>query len=129
MNILTFTGTALIMCILIMTVRQLKPEMSLLLAIACGAALTVFLLHYFLPVISEISRIAEAGQLDSEVLLIALKAVGICIIVRTAADICRDAGQSALAGKLELGGQLALLVLALPIFRRLLSLALEIIGK
>ena len=48
MNILTFTGTALIMCILIMTVRQLKPEMSLLLAIACGAALTVFLLHYFL---------------------------------------------------------------------------------
>ena len=49
--------------------------------------------------------------------------------VQTAADVCRDAGQTALAGKLELGGRLALLIVALPLFRRLLDLAMEIIGK
>ena len=129
MNILSFTGAVLFMCILIITVRQMKPEFSLLLSIACGAVLTLFLLGFFLPIISEIRDIATAGQIDSDLVLIALKAVGISILIRTASDVCRDAGQSALAGKLELGGQLALLVLALPLFRRILSLAMEIIGK
>ena len=39
MNILSFTGAVLFMCILIITVRQMKPEFSLLLSIACGAVL------------------------------------------------------------------------------------------
>ena len=117
------------MCVLIITVGQLKPELSLLLTIACGVVLTVFLLGFVSPIVTEISSIASSGGIDSELLGIVLKSFGICIAVQTAADICRDAGQSALAGKLELGGRVALLLVALPLFRRLLDLAMEIIGK
>lgn len=129
MNIFSFVGVVLVMCVLIITVNQLKPEFSLLLTIACGILLTLFLLGFVSPLIEEISSIASAGGIDSELLAIVLKSFGICVAVQTAADVCRDAGQTALAGKLELGGRLALLIVALPLFRRLLDLAVEIIGK
>lgn len=129
MNIFALIGLALVMCVLVITVGQLKPEMSLLLSIACGVVLTCFLLKYALPLMDEISSIGAAGGINAEFLSAALKSVGICIAVQTASDVCRDSGQSALAGKLELGGKIALLIVALPLFRRLLALAVEIMGK
>ncbi len=128
MNILSFVAFALVMCVLVVTVRQLKPEMSLLLVIACGVVLTFFLIGYLSPLLSEIAAIASQGGIDSGFVSVALKSLGICIAVQTASDVCRDAGQTALAGKIELGGRLALLIVALPLFRQLLDLALEIIG-
>ena len=118
MNILSFTGIALVMCVMILTVGQLKPELSLLLTIACGVTLTLFLIGFARPLIDGIGAIASAGGVDGELLTVVLKAFGICIAVQTA-----------LAGRLELGGRLALLLVALPLFRRLLDLAGEIIGK
>ena len=129
MNILSFTGIALVMCVMILTVGQLKPELSLLLTIACGVTLTLFLIGFARPLIDGIGAIASAGGVDGALRTVVLKAFGICIAVQTAADVCRDAGQTALAGRLELGGRLALLLVALPLFRRLLDLAGEIIGK
>ncbi len=117
------------MCVIIVTVGQVKPEMSLLLMIACGVTLTFFLISYVIPLIDGISSIGEAGGIESDFIEIALKSVGICVAVQIASDVCRDAGQSALASKLEMGGRLALLLVALPLFNRLLSLSLEIMGK
>lgn len=128
MNILSFVAFALVMCVLVVTVRQLKPEMSLLLVIACGVVLTFFLIGYLSPLLSEIAAIASQGGIDSGFVSVALKSLGICIAVQTASDVCRDAGQTALAEKIELGGRLALLIVALPLFRQLFDLALEIIG-
>ncbi|MBQ1441354.1 MAG: hypothetical protein IIZ08_05480 [Clostridia bacterium] len=129
MNIFAFIGSALVMCVMIITVEQLKPELSLLLAIACGIVMTVFLLGFVSPVIDEISLIASSGGIDSDMIAVVIKSFGICVAVQTASDLCRDSGQTAIAGKLELGGRLALLIVAMPLFRRLLDLALGIIGK
>ena len=129
MNIFAFIGSALVMCVMIITVEQLKPELSLLLAIACGLVMTVFLLGFVSPVIDEISLIASSGGIDSDMIAVVIKSFGICVAVQTASDLCRDSGQTAIAGKLELGGRLALLIVAMPLFRRLLDLALGIIGK
>ena len=129
MNIFAFIGSAIVMCVMIITVGQLKPELSLLLAIACGIVMTVFLLGFVSPVIDEISLIASSGGIDSDMIAVVIKSFGICVAVQTASDLCRDSGQTAIAGKLELGGRLALLIVAMPLFRRLLDLALGIIGK
>lgn len=129
MNIFSFIGLALVMCVLIITVEKLKPEISVLLMIVCGVILSLILLEYVAPVMEEIRSIASVGMTDGQLLSVALKSIGICIAVQTASDVCRDSGQTALAGKLELGGRLALLLVALPLFRQLLDLALEIMGK
>ncbi len=51
------------------------------------------------------------------------KALGVALAVEFTADICRDAGEGALASKLETVGKAELLLLALPLFESLLTKA------
>lgn len=129
MNIFAFVGAGIIMCVLIVTVKQFKPELALPLCVACGVIMTIYLIKIILPLINEINSMAIDGGINSEFIIIAVKAIGICIAVQVSSDVCRDAGQSALANKLEMGGKLALLIVSLPLFKEMLSLAVEIIGE
>ena len=129
MDIFAFIGAGIIMCVLIVTVKQFKPELALPLCIACGVILIVYIIAAFVPLIDEINTIASNSGINSEYIVIALKAIGICIAVQVASDVCRDAGQTALANKLEMGGKIALLIVSLPLFKEILSLAVKIIGE
>ncbi len=51
-----------------------------------------------------------------------LKCTGIGIAAKLAADLCRDGGQSALAGAVEFGGTAAALFVSLPLLRSFLAL-------
>ena len=46
-----------------------------------------------------------------------------------AADACRDAGESALASRVELAGKMAVVLLSLPLFGEITSVALGLLGR
>jgi stage III sporulation protein AD len=49
-------------------------------------------------------------------------------LAQFAADACRDAGESALASKMELAGKITILILALPLFEKITQTAVGLIG-
>ena len=48
-------------------------------------------------------------------------------MTQLAADTCRDAGDSALAGKAELTGRILLLLLAVPLYEEILTLIGQVV--
>lgn len=56
-----------------------------------------------------------------------VKAVGIALIAQGAADICADAGQNAVAGRVILAGKAAILVAALPLLQQMIALLAELL--
>ena len=46
-----------------------------------------------------------------------LKTVGIALISRTGGALCRDAGEGAMAGLVEMAGAFAAILVSLPLFR------------
>ena len=56
------------------------------------------------------------------------KAAGICFLAQFAGDACRDAGETALASRVETAARLAMTAAALPLFRQLAEMALTLIG-
>ena len=50
--------------------------------------------------------------------MILLKTLGVCFLTQLSADSCRDAGEGALAAKVELAGKLFIVILALPLFQQ-----------
>jgi len=56
-----------------------------------------------------------------------LRAAGVCLVTQLTADTCRDAGESSLASKAELAGRFLLLVMALPLFERILTLITTVV--
>ena len=107
-------------------IKKGNPEIALLFSI--GAAVLVFL--YVLPqtesLAETIGMLAEASEM-SEALQVLLKALGIVLVGRIAAGICRDAGESALASGVEFADKAAVLLTALPLLQSLLAIVQEVL--
>ena len=102
--------------------RRSNPE----LAVPLGAAVCVFALFALCGVLEPIrgflNEVQSLSGLSSVYFLPVLKCAAIGIAAKTAADLCRDGGQSAMAGAVELGGTAAALFAALPLVRSFLAL-------
>ncbi|WP_077534026.1 SpoIIIAC/SpoIIIAD family protein [Massiliimalia massiliensis] len=127
MDIFPIVGIALVGAALCILFKQYKPEYAMLTALISGILLFGMILLNLEPVFQTVTEMMERVQVNSEYAKAVIKALGICYVVQLAADTCRDAGQSALAGKVELGGKAAVVVIALPLFQNLLNLALSLI--
>lgn len=126
---MSLTVCALIACALIVLIRQTRPDIALLLAAVCGVVMCAYAVTLALPVIEKIREYASLAGTDSELVGAIIKSVGVCFIAQTGADLCRDAGQTSLATRVESFGKLTVLGLSLPLFGRLLELTFGILKE
>jgi stage III sporulation protein AD len=97
--------------------RKNSPEMSLLLTVALALIAVALAFDVVAGVTDFLKSVAETAQISSAVLSIVLKTVGISIITKLSADVCRDAGQTSVASGVELTGAFTALYVSLPLFR------------
>ncbi len=120
MSALCLTGA-----LLAVLLRRSGGEMALLLALAvCGTA-TSLLLEPVQELRSFWEEAAAWGDLPLELFQPLIKTVGIALLSRTGSELCRDAGEGAMASVLETAGAVAAVVVSLPLFRA----AWELLGS
>ena len=124
----TAVGGLLCAAVLATVLRAQRPELALGLSIAAGTLTVGLLLKELTPLLSSLRRMAALGGLSNSAVSVVLRAAGVCFVTQWAADTCRDAGQSALAGKAELTGRVLLLLLTVPLFEQVLTLITEVVG-
>ncbi len=129
MNIISLAGTAVISAVLCVVVRQYKPEAALGIGLACGVIILGAVISMLAPSIEAINTLTQAAGIDSEFARVLLKALAVCYVTQLSADCCRDAGESAIASKLELAGRAAILVVSLPVFTSLAELVTKLMGS
>ncbi len=127
MNAVTIAGAAVVICLLAVTVRQVRPEFSTALLIIAGCAVAAAVLTAVVPILTELRTLASEHGLSNGFTIV-LKTIGICFVTQTAADICRDAACTSLASKIETAGKIAVLVVVFPLFRTLLDTATGIMN-
>jgi len=113
-----FCVIAALLCLIL---RQYKPEYSLLLSLACSAAVIAYALTSLSSVTESISSIIEDSLIPTELTEVLFKCTGVCILSELASQTCRDAGEGAIASKIELAGKLTLIILSMPLFLKLLE--------
>ena len=119
---------AVICAVLLVLLRHSRPEQAVIFSILAAVLLMFWLLDDVLPLMEELRQLAELFHFGEQRWQILMKTMGICFLTQTAEDVCRDAGESSLGAKIELAGKAAILLLCLPLFRELLSIAVELIG-
>lgn len=128
MNIVGIAGLALVTAVIAVMLRRYNAEYSIVITITAGVIILVQILANIVPAIRQINQLLASTGLSSDYALILFKTLGICFLAQFAADSCRDAGESALASKVELAGKLSIVILALPLFEKIASTALALIG-
>lgn len=97
-----------------LVLKNQRPELALQVSVVTG----IVLLGAAIAIAGEIKQQAEEFMRDYSVdgagIAAVVKITGIAYTTQFSADICRDAGESAVASRIELAGRLMMLLAALP---------------
>jgi len=121
MEILQIVGLGLIATVLIVVIKQQRPEIVIQLSIAAGVVIFLLILGKISSAISILEELSRRADVDRFYLATILKIVGIAYIGEFGAQICRDAGEGAVAAKVEFAAKILVIVLSLPIIVALLE--------
>jgi len=107
--------------------RQEKPEIALQMSIVIGAIILLIMFDKIASVIDILKDLSRRANIDMIYMSTIFKIIGISYIAEFGAQICRDAGVSATASKIELAAKIMIMVLSLPILIAVLDLILKIV--
>jgi len=108
-------GLALIVTVISVVLKQIRPEIALQLTILASASIFILVMSKIKVIVDLLQNLADQANIGSYYLFIVLKIVGVAYLAEFGAQICRDAGEGALASKIELAAKVAVIALAIPI--------------
>lgn len=126
MEILQIIGIGFVSTLIIMILRKQKPETAVQVSIAAGAIIFVMLASKLSAVVEMLADYAGRAGIKPAYFITVLKITGIAYIAEFGAEICRDAGEGAIASKIEMAGKVIIVVLSVPIITSLVDLILKI---
>ncbi len=115
MEIIKIVGLGLIVTILIVIIKQQRPELAVQLSIVAGAVIFTMMLGKINSVITLMKELAQKTNISFLYMGTILKIIGVAYIAEFGAQICRDAGEGAVAAKIEFAAKVIVIVLAIPI--------------
>ena len=118
-------GIVLAALTLSLVLKKDAPAIAFLLVLTAGVILLLRVFSAAGSAAQRFSGLLSQCGLDSALYLPVCKAVGVAVVVRITAALCRDAGQSALAAKMEIAGAVLTLSVCLPLFEQVLDLITE----
>lgn len=127
MNIIQIVGIAILSVIIIILLKQYKPEYALQVSILCGTIILFFAFEKVSAVIKLLDNLVENIGINKEFFRILLKITGIAYLIEFASMTCKDAGESAIASKVELAGKLLIITISMPIISTLLETIVNVI--
>lgn len=126
--LVSVVGVLLCAAFLATVLRGQRPELAVGLSLLAGVLVTVAVVSRLAPLTDSLRRLSSQSGLPEDALGLVLRAAGVCLVTQLAADTCRDAGESSLAGKAELTGRFLLLLMSLPLFERILTLITTLVS-
>ena len=123
MDMVQVIGIGMTAVLLILVVRRSHPELAVQITIVVAGIVFFLVLDKLRMIIELFTEMAKRAGIGEMYLIILLKIIGISYLVEFGAQVCRDAGEGAIASKIELAGKVMILVMAVPI----IAFALETI--
>lgn len=109
-----------------LVVKKGEPEQALLLGLAAAAMILAAALGAMASSLDFFTTLTRQAGVGAALTVPVAKSVGIAITGRIAADLCRDAGQSAAASALELAAAAAVVCTVIPLLRALTGLVFRL---
>ena len=124
MNMAAFklAGVAILAVSAVAILRAYRPEMATQLSIAAGILLFTYALSDIEALRQAVEGVAAQFGLGLEQLKLVFKVLGIAYVIQFAAEACKDAGESAIASKVEMAGRVLIVITAFPALSAVMGL-------
>lgn len=129
MQIVQIIGIGLVSTVIILILRKQKPEIAVQVSIVTGVVIFLLLASKLSSVVELLQSYSDRADIKPVYFNTVLKITGIAYVAEFGAEICSDAGESAIASKIELAGKVIIVVMAVPIITSLLDLILKVMPQ
>ena len=126
MEIIKIIGIALIALIIIIMLKQYRPEYAIFISILTGVLILFLVMDRLTGIINLIESIQSKFSINTQFIALLIKITGIAFLSEFAVSICKDSGEAAIASKIELGSKIIIISMSIPIISSLLEIILKI---
>lgn len=127
MEIIQIVGLGFVVTLLILIIKRDRPEMAVQLSLALVTIIFLLVISKISVVLNLFRDMAEKANISHMYLNTILKIIGIAYITEFGAQVCRDAGEGAIASKIEFAGKVFVMILAIPIIALVLDTIVRLI--
>lgn len=127
MEIIKIIGIALIALIVIILLKQYRPEFAIYISLLTGVLILILVMDELTGIINLLQSIASKTTINSTFLSLLLKITGIAFLSEFAVSICKDSGEGAIASKIEIGSKIIIISMSIPIISSLLEIILKVL--
>ena len=127
MEVVKIIGIALIALIIIILLKQYRPEFAIYISLLTGVLILVLVIDQLNGIISLLESLANKASINTTFLSLLLKITGIAFLSEFAVSICKDSGEGAIASKIEVGSKIVIISMSIPIISSLLEIILKIL--
>ena len=108
--------------------KKSVPEFALLLALAAGLWMMALTANALSGALETLRELTGLTGVEEELLRPVVKTVGISLVSRLTAEVCRSVGESGVAAFVEIAGSVLALGVSLPMIRAVTILMGELLG-
>ncbi|MEY8382196.1 SpoIIIAC/SpoIIIAD family protein [Christensenellaceae bacterium 44-20] len=127
MEIAKVIGIGIVGGILAVAVKKTNPELGMQVSIAAGVIVFCLVLGYLAQAVDFIRNFAEQYGALYQGTLVLLKVIGIAYLCEFGVQVLKDAGENALAVKVELAGKVIIFAVTLPLIGQFAQMVLELL--
>lgn len=127
MEIIKIIGIALIALIIIILLKQYKPEFAIYISLLTGVLILILVMDKLTEIINLLQSFANKASINSTFLSLLIKITGIAFLSEFAVSICKDSGEAAIASKIEIGSKIIIISMSIPILSALLEIILKVL--
>lgn len=127
MEIIKIIGIGLIALIVIILLKQYRPEFAIYISLLTGVLILILVMDELTGIINLLQSIANKTTINSNFLGILLKITGVAFLSEFAVSICKDSGEAAIASKIEIGSKVIIISMSIPIISSLLEIILKVL--
>lgn len=115
MIVIKIVGFGILATIVTVILKEQNKEIALILVIVSCVMLMYLSINYLKPIITLINDLVNKTAIEKSYFILILKITGIAYLIEFGKDICKDAGQSAIANKMEIVGKIIIVSLSIPL--------------
>lgn len=127
MDVTKIIGVGLISLVIIIILRQYRPEFTIYVSLIAGVIIFFLVSNQLFGIIDILKDFANKASINSKFLGILIKITGIALLTEFAVSVCKDAGENAIASKIDLGGKVIIISVSIPIISELLETVIKIL--
>lgn len=127
MNIFGIIAIGVIGALLSVSVKSYRPEYGIMTGLATGITVMLLITENIFSAAKELLDIINKTGIDTKYFKIVLKVIGISYITQFGVELCRDAGENAIASKVDAAGKICVMVLTIPVISGFLDIIIKML--